>query len=623
MKFVLHEVKLWFKKEDAEPKSYEFLPNKVNVVTGDATVGKTSFWSIIDYCLLSGKMNIANTIVEKVSWFGIRFSINDKEFSIARKSPVKSLVSSEVFFSEGKLPAIPIENKSVSDLKQILDIEFGVTDDLKFPYGKEVGKSKINLTYRHFLLFNSLTSDIITASKTYFDTKFYDVKDFDKDLNHIFDMVIGVNDLSNLKAKERIKHIDGQIKNIQKLNTKNADTESNFQNGILRLVNKLKENRLLDFSHDVSSIDKALTVVDDAITVTKKAADTSKIFEEIDRLNKRRQDISIQLSAIEKYRKEFDIYRKNLNKSADSLKPIEFLNKNLSDQLLDSYETKLFIESLETSLKEIQNNLSKAVVEPLKVTGDETEFKEELKGIDTRLTELNLINKNFQSEGAKFMIVGEVKYAREQLFKNRVMVSVDASKLNKFSEEKSDLENRIRDISEDKFVMRNLLNDSIQRNYNKLNSLPDYKNAKTSFNEKEMILQLHPNNQLFPLETVGSDSNYMFMHLCFYLGLHEHMIEVSQEHVPQFLFIDQPSKPYYSGDDENGGNNDKSKLLDAFSLLNDFIEYIKTEKKNSFQIFVVEHASEKYWIDNNLTNFHTVAKFINGNGLIPKEIYNA
>ena len=51
MKFTLHEIKLWFKDTVAEPKSYQFLPDKVNVITGDATTGKTSFWSIIGFAV--------------------------------------------------------------------------------------------------------------------------------------------------------------------------------------------------------------------------------------------------------------------------------------------------------------------------------------------------------------------------------------------------------------------------------------------------------------------------------------------------------------------------------------------------------------------------------------------
>jgi hypothetical protein len=81
-----------------------------------------------------------------------------------------------------------------------------------------------------------------------------------------------------------------------------------------------------------------------------------------------------------------------------------------------------------------------------------------------------------------------------------------------------------------------------------------------------MVLKLYPpSDQIqFPLDNVGSKSNYMFMHLCVYLGLHEHIITVNPEHVPQFLFIDQPSIPYYAGSSNLQGNDDRSKLIDAF-----------------------------------------------------------
>ncbi|MCT9980294.1 hypothetical protein M2R48_18360 [Acinetobacter sp. I-MWF] len=86
MKFILHELKLWFHEKNQKAKSYEFLPNKINVITGASTTGKTSFWNIIDYCLLAGKENIASEVNDKVKWFGIRFSINNKEITIIRRS---------------------------------------------------------------------------------------------------------------------------------------------------------------------------------------------------------------------------------------------------------------------------------------------------------------------------------------------------------------------------------------------------------------------------------------------------------------------------------------------------------------------------------------------------------
>ena len=621
MKFILHEVKLWFKEKNSSPQSYKLLPNKINVITGDATTGKTSFWSIIDYCLMSSNINIANTINEKVAWYGIHLSINDKEISIARKSPHVGTISAEVYFNEGHLPNDPYENCQIAEIKSILDEEFGVTDGLRFPYGKDMGKTSFNISYRHFLLFNSLTEDIIGTSKTYFDTIFYGKDEYNKVLNHIFDLVIGVNDMENIKAQERISQIEREIKNIQSQQKHKINNDKKFERDIFYLIKKIQENGLIEYSLNVNSVDDAILIINDVMLNTNKVANNSQIFAKIDNLNKDKQYIKGQLNSIVKYRREYESYKKGLNKSADSLKPIAFLSQNLSEQILESYETKKFIESLEDSLRMIQNSLSKKVTEPLRITGDEKALQKELVKLDQKIDELNKIQKNYLTEGAKFIILGEVKYAYEQILKRKKITPIDTIKLNQLDDEKAILEKNLGNIEQVKFTMKDSLNKYIQRNYDKLNSLPAYSNCSTIFNDSEMILQLLPEGQLFPLETVGSTSNYMFMHLCFYLGLHEHMIAVGQVHVPQFLFIDQPSIPYYVGVG-GAGNDDETKLLDAFSLLNSFIDYLVTDKKESFQIFMVEHAPKGYWIDNDLHNFHTVAEFINGKGLIPKNIYN-
>lgn len=620
MKFIIHEVKLWFKRKDTAAQSYILLPNRINVITGDATTGKTSFWSIIDYCLMSGKINIANTINEKVSWYGVRFTINDKDISIARKSPKKGAVSSDVYFNFGDLPDMPQENITISEIKTILDKEFGITDSLRFPYGKDFGKASFNLSFRHFLLLNSLTEDIIGTSKTYFDTPFYGKEEYDKALTHIFDLVIGVNDMENIKAKERIEQIEAEIAKIKSQEIQKSNSEKKKERDIYYIVEKLREKGFIDYSLVVDSLEEANLIIKEVISNSRKAANNSQLFIEIDNLNKHRLNVKTQLSTIDRYRREYEAYKRDLNKSADSLKPIDFLNTNLSDQLLESYETKVFLDSLKQSLKTIQDSLSKKTVEPLRVTGDAKLLQEELKIVEKKIEQLNQIQKNFQSEGEKFIILGELKNTYEQVLKRDKHKPIDAVRLNSLNEEILNLQNNLKDIEQVKFTMKSLLNTCIQRNYNNLNSLNTYKSSKTLFNDTEMILQLQPEGELFPLETVGSKSNYMLMHLCFYLGLHEHMINVGQEHVPQFLFIDQPSIPYYAGNERNG-NDDKTKLIDAFSLINSFIEYIILNKQDSFQIFMVEHAPKEYWIENGLNYFHTVGEFINGKGLIPNDIY--
>ncbi|SFB27819.1 DUF3732 domain-containing protein [Algoriphagus aquimarinus] len=617
MKFILHEIKLWFKDENTEPKNYQFLPNKVNVITGDSTTGKTSFWNIIDYCLLTGKATVPTEITDKVLWFGIRFTINGKEMSIVRKTPSNGSVSADVFFGLGSFPNKPVNNKEIAEIKAVLDEEFGISDNLRFPFGKGLGKTTFNISYRHFLLFNSLTQTIIDAPETYFDTTFYGKEEYDKALSHIFDLVIGVNDMENIKAIERLQEIENGLKTIQNQERGNQNKIKNFKTEIFSLIEKCKTYNFIEYSDSFNNVDDAILTIEDIIANSKKVAENSKLFSEINGLYESKNELQAQVNAISQYQREYDLYKKNLNKSADSLQPIEFLSQKVSDQLVDSYETKLFVESLESSLKNIKVNLSKKIAEPLKVLGDVKGLRAQIQEIDKQITQLNEIKKNYQSEGEKFIILGEIKFAYEQILKREVIKPIDTIKLNSLNEEKERLLKVPQETSQIKFSMKTLLNQSIQRNFNQLSSLAKYNNSRVEFSSEKMILQLIPDGHMFALDNVGSASNYMFMHLCLYLGLHEHVLNIEQDHIPEFLFIDQPSTPYYEGK-----NDDKAKLLDAFKLLNSFVGYINDEKKKHFQIIMVEHASKEYWIDNDLSYFHTVDEFIGGKGLIPNEIYN-
>jgi hypothetical protein len=485
-----------------------------------------------------------------------------------------------------------------------------------------MGKSTFNISYRHFLLFNSLTETIIGAPETYFDTTFFGKDEYDEALSHIFDLVIGVNDMENLKAIERLQEIDRELKKIQSQDRGNQRNSNKFETSIYQLIDKSKEYNFIEYSTTFDNVDDALVSIQEIISNTRKKAENQKLFSDINKLYQRKSELQSQINAISQYQKEYRLYKNNLKKSADSLQPIKFLNEKLSDQLVDSYETNLFIESLELSLRNIKESISKKIAEPLQVAGDYKSLKIDFDNVSKQINQLNEIKKNYQAEGEKFIVLGEIKYAYEQIVKSKKHNPIDNNKLNSLNVEKSQLEKVPEDIKQIKYIMKTQLDESIKRNYNKLDSLPSYKDHSTRFDENEMVLKLFPQDQIFPLDNVGSKSNYMFMHLCFYLGLHEHMIKLQQVHVPQFLFIDQPSIPYYTGDDDKG-NDDRTKLVDAFTLLNSFVEYITVEKNNNFQIFMVEHAPKEYWVDNNLSHFHLVDEFINGKGLIPNKIYNS
>lgn len=99
------------------------------------------------------------------------------------------------------------------------------------------------------------------------------------------------------------------------------------------------------------------------------------------------------------------------------------------------------------------------------------------------------------------------------------------------------------------------------------------------------------------------------------------MLTKNNKHVPSFLLIDQPNRPYY-GEEENVSetrlqHSERAKIIDAFKLMDTFMGNVLNDMKQSFQIIVFEHVPKDYF--NDFDNIHLVEEFRNGNALVPQE----
>ena len=132
-------------------------------------------------------------------------------------------------------------------------------------------------------------------------------------------------------------------------------------------------------------------------------------------------------------------------------------------------------------------------------------------------------------------------------------------------------------------------------------------------------MELSDGKSILNYSNIGSQSNYMYLHICFFLGMHNFLLDNPCKQVGNFLFIDQPSVPYYENSDEDK-SNDKAKLLDVFKVINAFMEErIKNGKE--FQIILIEHAEDSYWTgENALSTFVTRANFDGDEALVPQQV---
>ena len=123
MTFYIDKILLWLK--DGSLRSLQFCNDKVNVITGNSKTGKTAILEIIDYCLCGGPETVVISrehIGENVQWYGIRFCINEKIYTVARGSiSAKGKFSNDFYFSQtGEIPDIPYVKLDESGIKKII-----------------------------------------------------------------------------------------------------------------------------------------------------------------------------------------------------------------------------------------------------------------------------------------------------------------------------------------------------------------------------------------------------------------------------------------------------------------------------------------------------------------------
>lgn len=617
MKFHIKQIILWF-NNNSEPRSIDFLPNKVNVITGAKSTGKSSILSIIDYCFLSTESRIVEKVInENVHWYGMYFSINDKEYVIARKHPDKRSGSKEVYFSSvAEFPIRPYFNNDFIKLKSILEQEFSIDDQLIIPYGGKNLKAGSKISFRYFLLFNTLSEDTIADTNTFFDFGLYDREKYIEALDRIFLIAIGVDSVNNILVKEKIQELETELDKIEKKKKAVSKEERLFNEKILQLLIRAQEFDLIErklFTHEEAYIRLQKLV-------TKyKSANYSNNLKQVDDLNKKKRIIWKKIRNLERFNSEYADYKKNLQVDYDSLRPIEYINANFNE-IIHTVEVKTFLKTLEETLMKIRSEISNKKTITINVSDELSKLKSELAIIEKELSSLPTNTNIFIDEANKYVFIGELK-SQLKFYEDKWDILDELPNIDDIYIQIEDLKASLKDSLNKKKIIIEFLESSIQKYYDLTNSMGVYKNYKVLFDESEKVLKLRKPDETSP-STIGSKSNFMFLHLSLFLGIHEHLIKQKQPYVPQFLILDQPSQPYLekSGSNVKGiieSDDDRKTIKDAFKLLNTFITNIKTEYNNEFQIIMLEHAAKDYWEEPFLDNFHLVEEFRNGNALIP------
>jgi len=225
MKFHIEKIHLWFSRQ--EKTTLMFKNNMVNVVRGNSSRGKSNLLAIIDYCLMSDKPNIVEPVInECTDFYGIEIVINGQYFSICRKKPDAGTGADSVYminepFEANYMPGIT--NWQISVARSELDRKFNLKDDAYiFPWGKQSDVPLLTVSFRSFLMFNTLTENIISSQYEFLNYKFFEDSyvDAKEKRDYLMDVVLGIDNVLEKKQKDAIDALDTKSRSTKNLTTR-------------------------------------------------------------------------------------------------------------------------------------------------------------------------------------------------------------------------------------------------------------------------------------------------------------------------------------------------------------------------------------------------------------------
>ncbi|MCH4996820.1 DUF3732 domain-containing protein [Pectobacterium carotovorum] len=591
----ISNVILW--QKNGIKRTLEFLHNRVNVITGDSGKGKSSILFIIDYCLLASETTgISKTNIDsKVDWYGIKIAIDGKELVIARPSESNGTTDQAYFSENGVIPTLPVLNVRIDNLKKVLSSAFGIDTELKVPYGGRYIQAGSKVSFRNFLAYSYQDQNTIVAP----DHLYIRPTDgrYQEAIERTFRMTIGAENVDTALSRTRLLVLERK---------KAVQTRKNESYALSANIFSEEIGALSREAHSLGVIERVPESYKDRLNVLHELIHTptapSDYKHEVERIEREIFGLSAKNRQLQAFINDKPTYTNALKETEDSLKPVNVFNSQ-ADEIFPSKLANEVIAKLQRELSDIKSSLRSRKSFP---------FLEEVKSLhvenDNRIRELkeelSLLEKKQPiryNPNDYYRYLGRLEANLAVYHQSNVQIAKVVQ--DNLDDSIAELRGIVEQNEEKSTLAKQELNRLINKHLTKL-PLKGYNDFSAFYYEKEKLIHLHSPDltKIEKMPDVGSASNYLYLHISFFLAIHEIAKTRLVPWVPSFLVLDQVSTPYFSSD---GKPNDDILSLDkVLTELNQFV--IDMDKRGGFQIILLEHIDKEHWTTLELDRFHLV-----------------
>lgn len=433
MNFKIKAIILWPKNQDLELRVIPFTIDKVNVITGDSSRGKSALISIIDYCLGSSKCSIPTGLIRNLTdWFGIVVQLKNKQVLLARKEPGTEQVSNEMYKRESLKVSVPDIIETNCNRKDIIDVLNQQARLTKIDFTFEDNQSGFiqSASFRDLISLNFQPQHIVANPYALFYKA--DTYQNKEKLITIFPYILGAIDDETLELKEELKSLRKKEKTLlkelsqrQKMVDKWLSEIKNYYN-IAHELGLLNDNTIdkSDWKYEeyIEKLEKALEKLDrNQIPLieegaTSKIAQRQTLLKEIEyKLSSTIQKEKEKLYLIQNVKEATTDYGEAVISQNQRLKSVGWFVQNIEDKSICPFcqsehsSSAEYLKSLQT-LKAQLSNVGNNVADSHKVFGREiAEIKENILEFESEINENRKEQRRLEFEDS------EIKNQRQTL----------------------------------------------------------------------------------------------------------------------------------------------------------------------------------------------------------------
>jgi Protein of unknown function (DUF3732) len=638
MKLFINAVIIWPEDPNYEPRRLPFDIEKVSIVTGWSSTGKSSIVDIINYVLGSGTCSIpVGYIRDLVSWYGLEIETDAGPMRIARPKPAARQVSEDIWLqqggdTEGPLPRRPTATINVARLKTMFDAMSGLSNLGVVPEGEQSRAS-----FRDMTSFNLLPQHIVANPYTLLfkaDSQSHRTK-----LQHVLPLAMGIVTNEDLVRAHRLRLLRDELRKTETELRTRRDAVDNWKANARGAFYRAQELSLLPTGEPPENllllIGLLQKVVDAGGHTIATAGRVTAAVERLEEIRQREQSLDVRISTDRRRlrklkslaRSVFD-YDEILKEQTASVVGVGWLKAQTHAEtcILCGSSTDVAMEALaelEGPIAELSTLAAGAASTRPMVDRDIIDIQEELLRNERELLALRQTREAFEAEV-------DLEHGRSQSLENvyRFIGSTEQA-LMMLGQVESDggLAERAEALRKDMSDLSAQANeqerqDRAQRVHNQISGyIPKFIEAmgvagaegKPVLDERELNIKFEREGTNRPdyLWEIGSGENWMAYHLAALLALHGvFLARRAANPVPSFLVIDQPSQVYFPSDTfdafvrgEKPANGQDQRprrrrhLTDIESTMRIFSSLARAHKKfeGRLQIIILDHADRNAW----------------------------